>query len=168
MYCTKCGAQNPDHANFCQKCGSRMERILPPHYEVPGARPASSAPFQKRRDSAEKWMITFIASVIVFVVIVIIGNYFSAEGRLVGRWEIVGDGSPEYMEFFRNGTVVTTESVIWQEEENDQYDYRVEGDYLIFRDDWDGEETRAFYRLDGDYLELYPYDDETVSYRRMD
>lgn len=113
-------------------------------------------------------MITFIASVIVFVVIVIIGNYFSAEGRLVGRWEIVGDDSPEYMKFFRNGTVVTKESIIWQEEESDQYHYRVEGDELIFEDNWDGEEMRVSYYLDGDYLELYPYDDETVSYRRMD
>jgi hypothetical protein len=24
MYCTKCGAQNPDGANFCQNCGGQL------------------------------------------------------------------------------------------------------------------------------------------------
>ena len=30
MYCTKCGAQNPDGANFCQNCGSQLVTTTTP------------------------------------------------------------------------------------------------------------------------------------------
>ncbi len=29
MYCTRCGAQNPDDANFCARCGHRMPWAQP-------------------------------------------------------------------------------------------------------------------------------------------
>jgi hypothetical protein len=35
MYCTKCGAQNPDGANFCQNCGSQLVATTTPAQSPP-------------------------------------------------------------------------------------------------------------------------------------
>ena len=34
-YCSNCGAQIPDNANFCPACGTRFAAAPPPQYQQP-------------------------------------------------------------------------------------------------------------------------------------
>ena len=41
MYCNKCGAQNPDGAVFCTKCGSNLNQVTPVSTNPPPVTPVT-------------------------------------------------------------------------------------------------------------------------------
>lgn len=41
MFCSKCGAENPDSARFCQKCGASLAAPPPPSSPAPPGAPAA-------------------------------------------------------------------------------------------------------------------------------
>ena len=49
MFCSKCGAENPDSAQFCQKCGASLAAPPPP---APPAAPGAPAADQRMRGGA--------------------------------------------------------------------------------------------------------------------
>src|SRR2546423_1032342 len=44
MYCIQCGANNPEHANFCGGCGSRLDKAA----NAPVEKAAEASPSQPR------------------------------------------------------------------------------------------------------------------------
>ena len=69
MYCNKCGAQNPDNAGFCEKCGAPLEN-QPARQTVTAARTAEK--------NTQVGMIAVGAAALVIVILLI--SLFSGRG----------------------------------------------------------------------------------------
>jgi hypothetical protein len=55
MYCSKCGTQNPESAQFCVKCGQQLLQATPPPVaapiDVPASAPQSAARLQPSEET---------------------------------------------------------------------------------------------------------------------
>ena len=69
-YCTNCGAQIPDNANFCPSCGTRLGTAPQPQYQQPAphkmtymdkVRAAREA--QKQKNGQIKWWMWALIAV---------------------------------------------------------------------------------------------------------
>lgn len=167
MYCSKCGKQIPDGSRFCQYCGTKVLYVQ--QNQPQDLKKEVVMPTPDKGDPQIRRMLgIFVGSAIAVMALVIIAYSYAPENQLVGQWEITVDDSPEYMEFFSDGTVLMESSLAWQEEEMERYDYRVDNlTNTLIIEDYSGEVMRVEFDVSGDYLELYPEYGGVISYRRI-
>lgn len=155
MYCRKCGTQIPPQGSFCPKCGVSSD--LGPIYGTNIIPP----PEEKRKQVGR--MVTLVLVPIIFMTLFIM--IFSVDRSLIGKWEITSDDSPEYMEFYSDGTMVMGDYYTLDPDGDDKYNYETSGNNLTLEN---GENTIELeYHVEDDYLELTVDDDNTILYRKL-
>ncbi len=70
MYCTNCGAWNPDESKFCAKCGRRLEE---------------GEPAQKRGIVIPSWTIGLLG--LLIVLITLCAGAYAMRDRIRGAWQ---------------------------------------------------------------------------------
>ena len=76
MYCVKCGTENDDHASYCKRCGSKLDKSWQkPSGKAPKEKPPVKGPERKNT--------IVIVSVIIMILLVLIAVFlcFSIAGR---------------------------------------------------------------------------------------
>lgn len=76
MYCSKCGAENPDEETFCSKCGASLQKPQRPTSSDPSS--GKSKPSLWNANAVASWSILFTP---------IFGSYLNAK-----NWQELGEG----------------------------------------------------------------------------
>ena len=76
MFCTKCGAPNPDGAKFCVKCAAPMASVQPRAGQQPAPQPA---PAPKRRSKAP-----LVVGVVALVALLAAGGFYLVSSGTLG------------------------------------------------------------------------------------
>ncbi len=165
MFCSKCGKQIPDGSKFCQHCGTNMTGFIQkePYASTNSTVVLSTHKIYKKKSFR---LITFSTIAAILVIILLAVYSFSPERLLIGKWQIgTIDHTPEYMQFFSDGTVFMGNEIDWEENNYEQYDYQVNDNILTI--EGDGKEiVRTNIYINGDSFRLYT-DDDFVVYRRI-
>ncbi len=171
MFCQNCGKQLPEDNHFCQYCGAPLVKIQ--HSPEQTAKPKTKA---KQINTARNtylgftWfgLIILIGTLIGIAAVAVDDHFFSPEAQLIGRWQIEGDGNPEYLEFDSDGTLTMEYQIIWQDSETEVYNYYVEDGTLVLEDLFEEDVTTTIdFEQRDDYLEIYPNEEDMASYRRI-
>jgi serine protease Do len=86
MFCTKCGAENPENSNFCRKCGTVLIQVTP--LPQPSANASSDMTHSTPGKQSKIWRVLFIVTAIILLIVVAvsitvpISYYNSEEGQI--------------------------------------------------------------------------------------
>lgn len=82
MFCNKCGAQLPDTAVFCGKCGKAVQHTLPSARQSVPKKPVTNRKIQQRKKPKALWLLLPVILLIVVAFCVI----FLKKSTIYGTW----------------------------------------------------------------------------------
>lgn len=82
MFCNKCGAQLPDTAVFCGKCGNAVQHTLPSGRQSVPKKPVTNRKIQQRKKPKALWLLLPVILLIVVAFCVI----FLKKSTIYGTW----------------------------------------------------------------------------------
>ena len=82
MFCNKCGAQLPDTAVFCGKCGKAVQHTLPSGRQSVPKKPVTNRKIQQRKKPKALWLLLPVILLIVVAFCVI----FLKKSTIYGTW----------------------------------------------------------------------------------